>query len=178
MQKCSLYPATQLKAQTDLVTATVNTIFELALQDCSAALPGKCRLVIFPSAVIKVCTNTLTELKHMHGCVGIVGAKTLEFCSLWFISEGLRYTERALKKSAMQTWTQIWQPGNKDTQTHPSFPRLQIVGSEKIHHRQCPVASACPAKTETSNCCFVTVFLKHPTDRLLPNLLWTKYNSC
>lgn len=97
MWKRSLHPPAQLKSQVDLATDTVNLSSELGLQDCSVALPGKRILVIFSSADIKVCVNTLIELKHMHKCVDILGKKTLDDCSLWLIPEELRYTERALK---------------------------------------------------------------------------------
>lgn len=57
-------------------------------------------------------------------------------------------------------------------------PQLKTVGSEKNCHRQSLEASACPAKTGISNCVFITVFLKHSIDRLVPNLIWTEYTSC
>lgn len=103
MWKCTLHPAAQLKSQGDFATNTVNLSSELVLQDCSVALPGKYIVIIFPSVEIKVCVNTLTELKHEHRCVGILGKKILDICSLWLIPEELRYIKRAFKKSDMQT---------------------------------------------------------------------------
>lgn len=76
MWKCSLHPAAQLKSQADFATNTINLSSEFALQDCSLALPGKYIVIIFPSVEIKVCVNTLTELKHEHRCVGILEKKT------------------------------------------------------------------------------------------------------
>lgn len=119
MWKCSLHPAAQLKSQVDLATDTVNLSSELALRDCSVALPGKYILVIFPSVDIKVCVNTLIELKHMHRCVGILGKKTLHICSPWLIPEELRYTEMAFKN---QICKHEHRSGNQETKTHKHIP--------------------------------------------------------
>lgn len=153
-------------------------VLSLLLQYCSVALPGKYILVIFPSAGIKVCVSTQIELTHMHRCVGILGKKTLDICSPWLIPEELRYTEKPFKIRYTNINIDLTTKKQRRYTNTSLFPQMKIVGSEKNHHRQSLVASACPAKTGISNCVFITVFLKHSLDRLLPNLIWTEYTSC
>lgn len=157
MWKYSLHPAAQPKSNVALATDTVNLSFELALQDCSGALPGKRILVIFPSADIKVCVNTLIELKHTHKCVGMLGKKTLDICSLWLIPEELRYTERAFKNQICKHEHRSDNQETKKIYKHIPFSPNENCGfRKKNHHRQSLVASACSAKTGISNCVFET----------------------
>lgn len=176
--KCSFHPALQPKAQVNLATDTVNFCSELALQDCSGALPSKYVLITFPSADTNVCVKTLTELKHMHRGVGIMGKKTLNICSLWFIPGELRYTDRALKNHIYKYEHGSGNQEMKRINKHIPFSPNENCGFRKKHNRRALVVSACPAKTGTSNFVFITVFLKCSIDSLLPNLIWTEYTSC
>jgi len=131
MWKCSLHPASQLKSQASLTTDTVNPSSELALQDCSGALPNKYILVVFPSVDIKVCVNTLIELKHMHGCASILGKKTLDFCSLWLILEELRYTERAFTNQICKHKHRSGNQQTKNIDKHIPFSPNENCGFRK-----------------------------------------------
>ena len=154
MWKYSLHPAAQLKPQADLDTDTVKLSSELALQDCSVALPGKYILVIFPSVDIKVCVNTLIELKHMHRCVGILGKKTLDICSLWLIPEELRDTERAFKNQICKPEHRSGNQETKKIHKHIPFSPDENCGFRKKSPQTVPGSLCFSCKDWDKQLCF------------------------